>query len=82
MLYFNDIMRVGSINFYDFLLTEKLHKNTLIYDISYKSFMVAKPLHVWLKKIDGFVKIYDGTRYFVLFGPEPYDAIYTRIRYL
>ena len=33
-------------------------------------------------KIDGFTRIYDGTRYLTLFGSENYDAIYNRIRYL
>ena len=34
----------------------------LIYDILYKTFMGAKSLHIWLEKIDGFIKIYDGIR--------------------
>ena len=33
-------------------------------------------------KMDGFIKVYDGTRYVVLFGSERYDAIYDRIRCL
>ena len=33
-------------------------------------------------KIDGFIRVCDGTRYLVLFGSEKYDAIYNRIRYL
>ena len=33
------------------------------------------------EKIDGFIRIYDGTRYFVLFGPEKNDDICNRIRY-
>ena len=33
-------------------------------------------------KVDGFITVYDGTRYLVLFGPEKCDAIYSRIRYL
>ena len=33
-------------------------------------------------KIDGFNRIYDGTRYLVLFDSEKYDAIYNKIRYL
>ena len=37
----------------------------LIYDILYKTFMGAKPLHIWFEKIDGFIKIYDGIRYLV-----------------
>ena len=33
-------------------------------------------------KIDGFNRIYNGTRYLVLFDSEKYDAIYNKIRYL
>ena len=44
--------------------------------------MGAKQLHIWLEKIDGFIKIDDGIRYLVLFGSKQYDAIYNRIRYL
>ena len=77
--YFDDIMTVGDFDF-DILLDEKLcensHENIFIYDISYKNFMGAKPLRIRVDKIDGFIKIYDGTRYLVLFGPERYDAIY------
>ena len=32
-------------------------------------------------KIDGIIRIYDGTRYLTLFGSEKYEAIYNRIRY-
>ena len=54
----------------------------MIYDISYKYFMGVKPLNIRFDKIDWFIKVYDGTRYSELFGPEKYDAIYDRIRYL
>ena len=47
-----------------------------------KSLTGPKPLHVRFNKIDGFIRIYDGTRFLVLFGPENYDAIYNRIKYL
>ena len=39
-------------------------------------------------KTDGFIRVYDGTRYLVintrylLFGGEKYNFIYNRIRYL
>ena len=33
-------------------------------------------------KIDGFIRVYGGTRYLVLFGVEKYYPIYKRIRYL
>ena len=42
----------------------------------------TKPLHIRFDKIDGFIQVYDGTRYLVLFGSEKYDFIYKRIRYL
>ena len=41
----------------------------------------SKCLRIRFDKIDGFIRIYDGTRYFTLFGSEKYDAIYERIRY-
>ena len=42
----------------------------------------AKFLRISFDEIDGFVKVYDGTRYLVLFGHEKQDFIYNRIRYL
>ena len=44
--------------------------------------MGPKPLRIWFEKIDGFIEIYDGIRYLVLFVSKRYDAIYNRIRYL
>ena len=40
----------------------------------------AKPVGIPFDKIDGFIRIYDGTRYLVLLGGEKYDFIYNRIR--
>ena len=42
----------------------------------------AKPLRIRFDKVDEFIRVYDRTRYLALFGPEEYDAIYNRIRYL
>ena len=41
----------------------------------------AKPLCIRFHKIDGFVTVYDETRYLVLFGGEKHDFIYNRFRY-
>ena len=60
----------------------KNHKNILIYNISYKTFMGSKSLRISFGEIDGFIRIYDGIRYLVLFGHLWYDEIYARIRYL
>ena len=48
----------------------------------YKTLIDSKPLHIRFDKTDGFIRIYDGTRYLMFFGSEKYDAIYNRIRYL
>ena len=49
-------------------MDEKLYKNVLVYNISNKTLISAKPLC--------------RTRYLVLFGAEKYDLIYNRIIYL
>ena len=41
-----------------------------------------KLLRIRFNKIDGFIRVYDGTRYVVLLGAEKYDFIYSKIRYL
>ena len=56
--------------------------NILVYNISYKSSIGAKPLHISFNKVDRFIRVFDGTRYLILFGPEIYDAIINSIRYL
>ena len=48
----------------------------------YKSLIGYKNLRVRFDEIDGFIRVYDGTRYLVLFRIEKYDSIYNRIRYL
>ena len=69
-------------NLGNILIDEKSHENILIYDISYKTLINSKPFRIRFFKIDGIIRIYDGTRYLTLFGSEKYDAIYNRIRYL
>ena len=70
-------MRVVDIDFSDILWNEKSYKtyeNIFIYDISYKTFMDAKPLRILFEKMFCF-KIYDGTVYLVLFGLERLDIL-------
>ena len=42
----------------------------------------SKPLRIRFDEADEFIRVYNGIRYLVLFGPEKCDAIYNRIRYL
>ena len=54
----------------------------MIYNISYETLVGPKPLRIRFDEIDGFIRIYYGIRYLILFGSDKYDAIYNRIRYL
>ena len=39
-------------------------------------------MRIKFNKKDGFIRVYYGARYLILFSPEKYDAIFNRIRYL
>ena len=54
----------------------------VVVNILSKTLIAAKPLCIRVSKIDGFTRVYNGTRYLVLCGPEKYDAIFNRIKYL
>ena len=41
----------------------------------------AKPLRIRFSKVDGFIRVYDGSRYLVLLGSEKYHFIFKEIRY-
>ena len=80
--YFDDIKKIEDFDFNNILVNEKWYGNVLVYNISCKTLIGAKPLYVSLDKVNEFIITYDGTRYFVLFEPEKYDVILNRIRYL
>ena len=80
--YFDDIVKLDDFDIDTILIDEKSQENILIYDILCKTLIDSKSLCIRFDKIDGFIRIYDGTRYLTLFDSEKYDAIYNRIRYL
>ena len=47
-----------------------------------QNFDWCKPLRISFDKVNGFIRVYDGTKYFLLFSPEKYNATFNRIRYL
>ena len=57
---------------FNILIENKSHENILIYDISYNTVIGPKPLQIRFDEIDGFIRIWDGTRYLALFDPEKY----------
>ena len=80
--YFDDIIKIEGFDLDNILIDEKSYENILVYNISYKSLNNSKPLCIRFDKIDGFIRVYYGTRYLVLLGSEKYDSIDNRIRYI
>ena len=76
--YFDNIIKIKDFDFDNTLLDKKSNENILIYDISYRTLIRAKSLCVRFDKADGVIKVYNGTRYLMLFGSEKY-AIYDKI---
>ena len=79
--YVDHIIKLEDFDLANIIRNVKPYKNILIYDISYKNFIVPKHLRVRFDKIDGFIRIYDGTRYLTLFGFESFDDLFKKIRY-
>ena len=80
--YFDYIIKLEYFDSDKILSDKKSYGNILIYNISYKNLTGSKYFHFWFDKIDWFIRVYDGTRYLVLFWAGKYDCIYNRIRYL
>ena len=73
--YFDDIINIEDFDLDNILVDEKLYENIFVYNILYKSLIDSKLLCIRFNKIDGFIRVYNGTRYLVLFGSEKYDCI-------
>ena len=80
--YFDDMIKIEDFDFDNILSDVRSYENILIYNISYKILIGSKLLCIRFDKVNGFIRVYDGTRYLVLFATEKYDAIYNTIRYL
>ena len=61
--HYDDIIKNEDFNLDNILIDEKSYETILVY-ISYKN-LIAKPLRIRFGKIDGFIRVYDGTRYLV-----------------
>ena len=79
--YFNNMIKTEDFDFINTLIDKKSYENILVYSISYKILIDSEPLHIIFDKIDGFIRVYNGTCYLVLFRSEKYYSIYERIKY-
>ena len=79
--YFDDIMKARDIDSGNISVDKKIYKSIFAYDISYKTFIGSKPLHIWFNKIDRLFKIYDGIRYLVILSHSWFGEICCSIKY-
>ena len=70
MCYYFDNIKFEDFDLDNILVDEKSFENILVYSISYKTLIGAKSLRIMLDKINGFIRVYNGTRYLVLFGAK------------
>ena len=80
--YFDDIVKIEDTDFNNILIDEKLYESILTYNVSYKTLISGAPLRIRFYKVDGFIRVYDRTKYLASYCSEKFDAIYNRIRYL
>ena len=80
MLLHHGVIEIEYFDFDNILLYEKTYENISFYEISYKTLIGAKLLHIKFDKVDGLTRVYDGAMYLILFGAQKYDAIYDRVR--
>ena len=65
----------------NFLFDEKSCEKILVHKISYKTLIDTKSLHIRFDKMDGFIRVYDRTRYVVLVRSGRKDFSCNRIWY-
>ena len=70
------IIKIEDFDSDSILIDEKSYKNISVYNISCKSLIDFR-----FDKIDGFIRVCNGTRYLVLFGSEKYESICDKIKY-
>ena len=73
--YCDDIIKTEDFDPDNISVDQKSYENILIYNISCKNLIAAKPLRIRFDIIDEFIRVYDGPRCLVLFGSENYDPI-------
>ena len=61
--YFDNIIKFEDFGLNNILIDEKSYKNILVYNISYTILINASLLRIRFNKIDGFIRVYDRTRY-------------------
>ena len=79
---FNDIIKIEDFDLDNVLIDEESIENISVFKISFKCLIDSKRLRISFDKMDEFIRVYDGTRYFVLYGSKKYGFIYNKFRCL
>ena len=61
--YFDDIIKIKNSDLDNILINEKSYENILVYNISNKTLIGAKPMCIRFDKVDGFVKVKNVTSF-------------------
>ena len=81
--HFDDIINGTKVNFSNILLNKEFYENISVYNISYQTSTVPKPLRIRFDKIDGFIVALDGKiKHFVLIDYGLLDKTCDKIKYL
>ena len=62
-------------------MDERLYENILVCKKYFVRLMGTKPLCIRFDKKNSFIRVYNGTKYLVLFGGEKNDSTYNRSSY-
>ena len=73
----DDIIKIEDFDFNNILIDENSYENILVYNISYKSLIDSKPWRIRFDKLDGFIRVYDRTKYLVLIRSEKINVPFT-----
>ena len=74
--HFHDIIiKLKNFGIYKISIGKKSQEYVLTYIISHETLIGPKPLRIRFDEINGFIRIYDGTRYLVSFGHGKYYVI-------
>ena len=79
--YFHDKTKFEDSDIDNISTVKKSYENILIYKISYNTLIGLNHLRIRFNNMEGFIRVYEGTRYLVIFGSENYDASFNMIRY-
>ena len=76
---FGNIIKFEDFELDNTLAGKKSHENVLVYNISYKTLIGAKPISIRFDKVNRFIRIFDGNRLLASFEAEKYDLNYNWI---